>query len=77
MVRIVLTHVLICPLVQAVMMESSLNPTQLKGSSSMIFDMTGGNSAVRVRDSTRCSNNSSSSSKSVVNVELERYRVVA
>ena len=72
MLNSVLTHVLICPLVQAVMIESSLNPTQLKGSSSITFDMTGGNSAVRVRDSTRCSNNSSSSSESDVDVEFDR-----
>jgi hypothetical protein len=91
-----LSHLRTWPWAQAVMMQSSSNPSQLIGSSSTILDLwklglvfitstrrigkltiTGGNSAVRIRDSTWCSIKSSPSKLLEVRLELERSRNVA
>jgi len=49
------SHVRMCPLLQLVMMDSSVNSSQHSGSTSTTLDMTGGSIAVVALGSTGCS----------------------
>ena len=55
-------------------MQSCSKPSQLRGSSSTIFDMTGGSSAVLIRDMIGCSIDSSPSVLVVVKLEFDLRR---